>query len=116
MQVRERLVELAAERIGGDQAELARRLGETWQWVHYRLNGTTAIKADEIPRFAEALGIHPWEFFEGAPSVRTTFPGDDLAEEFRAFIEKKVDRLPPHEQRAVYLAAGVVDTLLAQAG
>jgi transcriptional regulator with XRE-family HTH domain len=66
MQVRERLRELIAQKVGGNQSELARRIGEHPNWVNYRLTGTTAIKADELPRLAAGLGIDVCTFFEEA--------------------------------------------------
>ncbi len=62
MGARERLVELIAES-GMTQAEIARRMGEDPQWVNNRVVGDTAIKADEIPRFADAVGCSPSAFF-----------------------------------------------------
>src|SRR4051794_1172605 len=46
------------------QAEIARRIGEDHTWVNSRVRGFTEIKADDLPRFAIALGIPPRSFFE----------------------------------------------------
>lgn len=115
MTVGERLKEMRA-RLGWSQDELGSRVSRTGATISRYESGSLQIAADELPRFAEALGVSAWDFYEGAPVVHTTLPGDDLAEEFKAFIGQKANRLPPHEQRAVYLAAGIVDTLLAHAG
>lgn len=64
MEVRERLRDLIKSRMGNNQSELARRIGEHPNWVNYRLTGTTAIKADELPRLAAGLGVSPCAFFE----------------------------------------------------
>ncbi|HEY7061703.1 MAG TPA: helix-turn-helix transcriptional regulator [Chloroflexota bacterium] len=72
MQVRDRLKQLLDERLGGNQSELARRLGEKPYWVSYRLSGTTQIKADEIPLLAEALGVPPAALYEDAPGAEQT--------------------------------------------
>lgn len=39
------------------QSELARRLGETDQWLSMRLKGRTPIDLNELQRIAAALGI-----------------------------------------------------------
>ncbi len=62
--VKDRLQQLIDQRLGGNQSELARRLGEKPYWVNYRITGVTRIKADELPKIAEALGVHPCDFFE----------------------------------------------------
>src|SRR5512135_1432104 len=68
MSARERLAELIRERIGprrGAQAELSRRLGERDEhWLSDRVTGKSAIKADELPRLARALGVPVSAFFE----------------------------------------------------
>lgn len=63
--VRDRLVVLLRER-GMSQAELARRIGEDKQFVNNRVTGVVAIKADELPRFARALGKSCTAFFDAA--------------------------------------------------
>jgi transcriptional regulator with XRE-family HTH domain len=58
------------------QAQLARRMGEQPQWVNRRLNpkpgNQSTIEADELPRFARALGVPCSVFFAGSgcPEVR----------------------------------------------
>jgi len=49
---------------GWKPAQLALRLGEHRNWVYSRLDGETAIKADELPRIAEALDADPCDFFD----------------------------------------------------
>lgn len=70
MLVRERLKALIDEKCRGNQSELARRIGEHPNWVNWRVNGTTQIKADELPKIAEALGCSPCDFFEPSPNER----------------------------------------------
>jgi len=68
MNARDRLAQLIAEQIGthrGAQSELSRRLGEKDDhWVSDRMTNKAQIKADELPRIAEALGKSPCAFFE----------------------------------------------------
>src|SRR5581483_1240357 len=59
----EKLVSLIRES-GMTQAEIARRIGEDHTWVNSRVRGFTEIKADDLPRFAMALGVAPRAFFE----------------------------------------------------
>ncbi|MEW6048812.1 MAG: helix-turn-helix transcriptional regulator [Bacillota bacterium] len=63
MRAGEKLAQLIDAK-GWSDAELARRLGEKRHWVTDRVTGRTAIKADEIPRIAAALGVSPCAFFE----------------------------------------------------
>ncbi len=69
----ERLVQLIGDKIGhhrGAKAELSRRLGEKDDhWVSDRITKKTAIKADELPRIAAALGVSPCAFFEERPAT-----------------------------------------------
>lgn len=46
-------------RLGVNQAELARRLGQNAQWLSVRIstNATVPINLDEVQRIADALGI-----------------------------------------------------------
>ncbi len=44
-------------RLSVRQSELARRLGETDQWLSMRLRGNTPIDLDELSRIADALGV-----------------------------------------------------------
>jgi transcriptional regulator with XRE-family HTH domain len=62
--VRDRLVELMEQR-RVNQAELARRLGTTQNWVSRRRRGESAILADELPVLAQALGVDPCIFLRG---------------------------------------------------
>lgn len=59
MLARERLREWIDAKCGGNQSELARRIGESPNWVNWRVTGTTQIKADELPKIARGLGIDP---------------------------------------------------------
>jgi transcriptional regulator with XRE-family HTH domain len=61
----ERLGQLIEEK-GWSDAELARRLRVHRHWVTDRVNGRTAIKADEIPRLADALSVACSLFFAGS--------------------------------------------------
>lgn len=47
--------EMARQRLSG--RELARRIGESPQWVSHRVNAVQSIDTDDIPRFADALGM-----------------------------------------------------------
>lgn len=63
MQTRERLKALISQK-GWTAAKLARVLDEKDRhWVTDRLNARVAIKADEIPRIADALGVSPMDFY-----------------------------------------------------
>ncbi|QLQ37950.1 helix-turn-helix domain-containing protein [Micromonospora robiginosa] len=46
-------------RLGVNQAELARRIGQNAQWLSVRISAkaTVAINLDEMQRIADALGI-----------------------------------------------------------
>jgi transcriptional regulator with XRE-family HTH domain len=69
METRKRLAEILDKK-RWTPSDLAHELGEHPHWVRDRLIGRIQIKADELPRIAEALGESPCAFFEEAqPSV-----------------------------------------------
>jgi len=53
------------------QSELARRMGETDQWMSMRLKGRTPIDVNELSRIAKALGIGVHELLP-PPDVAAT--------------------------------------------
>ena len=55
-EIGKRLKALAAER-KLRQSELATRLGMDYEHVNRVLNGRRAVYAEELPRFAEVLGV-----------------------------------------------------------
>ena len=57
MLVWQRLSQMVSDS-GIPQAEIARRIGEHRNWVNNRVNGAVDLRADELPRFAAALGVH----------------------------------------------------------
>jgi len=59
--------EMARQRITG--RELARRLGENPQWAAQRINGVVPLNTDDIPRFAEALGMTTKRLLEQVASA-----------------------------------------------
>lgn len=111
--VGERLRELRNQR-GISQRGFAPLINVSHATVSKWETGNAPIDADLLPTLAEVLGVHPADFFEGG--TLNHMLGDDIAEEFRAFVGEKIDQLPPHEQRAVALAVGIANTLLARAG
>ena len=56
MPVRERILQILEDR-GMKQAWVARKMNEDFDWVNTRLRGVVQIKADELPYFAQALGV-----------------------------------------------------------
>lgn len=56
MPVRERILQILEDR-GMKQAAVARKMNEDFDWVNTRLRGVVQIKADELPHFAQALGV-----------------------------------------------------------
>lgn len=63
MLVRERIRQIIREK-GLKQSAVSERLGEPEYWLSNRLTERTDIKADELPRIAQALGVTPCAFFE----------------------------------------------------
>ncbi len=57
-----RRVETVLRWSGIKQAELARKLAESEDWVSRRIRGETPFLADELERFAEALRVDPCAF------------------------------------------------------
>ena len=56
MAVRDRVAELI-QRSGLKQKAVADLLGEPEYWLSNRIVGRTAIRADELPKLAQALGV-----------------------------------------------------------
>lgn len=111
MLVRERLKALITEHCHGNQSELARRIGEHPNWVSWRVNGTTQIKADELTKIAEGLGVHPCDFFEPTQNermnqlmrdeldrVRGRVPGPRAARMLADFLALEMGLSPEHVQ------------------
>lgn len=106
MKVRERLEALIRER-GISQVRLARLMGEGENWVNNRIRGVTPIKADEIPRFAAALGVSPCAFFEEVKPAPTTVRLDNESiERIGEAVSRRPVELAPEsvERIAVELA------------
>jgi len=106
---RERLAELIAKS-GLSQTEVARRMGESKNWVNNRLTGYVEIKADEIPRFAAALGVSPCAFFEEVqPQPATVRLDSESIERIgEAMARQRVELAPESIERiAVELAHAV---------
>jgi transcriptional regulator with XRE-family HTH domain len=51
------------------QATVANRPGEPEYWLSKRLTGRTSIKADELPRLADALNVDPCELLDRLPEA-----------------------------------------------
>ncbi len=75
MEVRERLRDLLRQK-RWSQSTLARALGEHRNWVGDRIRGDVAIKADEIPIMARALGIPCIRFFESTECPEFARPAE----------------------------------------
>lgn len=60
-----RLSELI-EASGMKQVAIATRMGKSESWVSNRAVGITPLKANEIPKFADVLGVPCSDFFEGS--------------------------------------------------
>lgn len=56
MPVRDRILQILEDR-GIKQAAVARKMNEDYDWVNTRMRGIVQIKADELPQFAQALGV-----------------------------------------------------------
>jgi transcriptional regulator with XRE-family HTH domain len=68
MEIRER-IRAAIYQQGTTQAAIARALDEPEYWVSDRLTGRVKLLADELPRFAQALGCSPCDFFPPTESL-----------------------------------------------
>lgn len=75
MAVRDRIAELIAA-MGVTQAHIARTLGESEDWVSRRVRGVTPITADELPRWADVLRVHPCNLLDidGYPEALARVP------------------------------------------
>lgn len=56
MPVRDRIWQIMKSR-GMTQQAVVDRMDEKYAWVNTRMNGVVQIKADELPKFAAALGV-----------------------------------------------------------
>lgn len=56
---------------GWTQSALARRCGRDHHWLHRVESGKQALKVDEIPLVAAALGMDPGAFLYGPLPVPT---------------------------------------------
>jgi transcriptional regulator with XRE-family HTH domain len=93
--VRERIRALIKEK-GTTQAAVARRLDEPEYWVSDRLTGRVNLLAEELPRFAQALNVHPCTFFDEAPLGHTGVDyGQDLREQIAADVLDLARALSP---------------------
>lgn len=108
MGVRERLADLMRTTGQTNQSELARRLDppESPTWINNRLTGYSAIKADEIPRLARALGVPCSAFFEGSgcPEEAKKGPPSAAAEHdllLEEYMKAAVSDLPEEERHLV---------------
>lgn len=78
MAVSDRIRAVIEER-GLRQAAIASRLGEPEYWLSNRLTGRTAIKADELPRLAEALDVHPCDLLDVRAAHEAVSGADRMA-------------------------------------
>lgn len=56
-------------RLGVRQSELARKLGESDQWLSMRLRGRTPLDINEILRIARALGVDLYQLLPSPEEV-----------------------------------------------
>lgn len=75
------------------------------------------IDADELPRFAETLGVHPSQFFDSPTSLPSGLPALSTAgEAFLEGIEEALEHLPPHDRETVERILGLMSQVLTKAG
>lgn len=109
-------IRLIRERSGLSQTALARRLHVTQGALSKLERGEAKIDADLLPVIGRVLGVSPAEFFLDPTDDQSSDTGGYFGPAFLAGYEEVIRRLPLHEQRAVTLAADIVDTFLARAG
>jgi transcriptional regulator with XRE-family HTH domain len=79
--------------------------------------GEMQIDADELPRFAEALGVHPSQFFDSLSATVSDLPEISPAgEAFLTGIEDALQRLAPHDRETVERILGLMSHVLMKAG
>jgi transcriptional regulator with XRE-family HTH domain len=86
---------------GLSQADLAERLGLSQSAMSHYESGRNQINADDVPRFADALGVHPTVFYESLSDFQ-----DHCTELYRAYL-----RGDPHN-RAYSEAAAYVQAIM----
>lgn len=64
------------KRSGLKQAEIARRMGEEHDWVSNRVRGRTALAADDLTKFGEALRVDPCLFLHDDEGPARAVPAD----------------------------------------
>ena len=115
MTVGERLRRLR-ESTGLSQAELGRALGVSGPTISRYERGSMQIDADDLPRFGEALGVHPAQFFGGTSALVGGLPVSAAGEAFLAGIEDALQALPPHDRETVERILGLMSHVLMKAG
>jgi transcriptional regulator with XRE-family HTH domain len=107
--------ELVRERrkdIGMSQEKLGDAIGVTFQQVQKYEKGTNRIGSSRLMQIANALGVPPTYFFEGAPTAARLTAGNQKATQYVAdFVSSKdgtalmkaFARLPKDVQRSVVM-------------
>lgn len=88
---------------GVNQAEIARRIGETEDWVSRRVRWKTPPGADEIERFAKVLRVPACAFVDDAVlaqvlaegTTTTIAYGDDIRNRMGSHVLELVSLLSP---------------------
>jgi transcriptional regulator with XRE-family HTH domain len=105
--------EMARERrkaIGMSQQKLAQAIGLTFQQVQKYEKGTNRIGSSRLMQIANALGVAPTYFFEGAPTAARLLDGNGTETQYVAdfvalkdgqALMKAFARLPRDLQRSV---------------
>lgn len=104
---------------GLTQAQLGGRLGIAGPTISGYEKGTSRIVADELPKIARALGVHPSEFYLEPGQRLETFVSEGrspFVQTFLAAYEQAVAHLPSHNRRAADMALALLDHELATAG
>jgi transcriptional regulator with XRE-family HTH domain len=84
------------KRAGLTQVELGSRLGVTGATISGYETGDHHFIADELPRFAEALNVHPCDFFEERARSAVDPPyGQDIREQIAADVLDLARALSP---------------------
>jgi transcriptional regulator with XRE-family HTH domain len=60
--------------LGMSQSEVADAIGITFQQIQKYESGANRVGASRLQQISEALGVSPFYFFEGAPTVGTRAP------------------------------------------
>ena len=99
------------------QAEVGRRIGEDRDWVNNRVLGKVQIQAEDMAKFAKALGVSVAVLYgeDSIAPMRLSAGRSPLLRTFMDTYEQVRSRLPLHNQQAADMVLALLDHELAQA-